>query len=76
MTGTVSAGGRREYRQHSKSTLVRASALLYQERERWRASVVATWRRRVRLAAGTAFVLGLVIGCRLAPFLEALLPAR
>jgi len=53
---------RQEYRQHSKSTLVRASALLFAERAGIVTREARKWKRRLILAAGLAFAAGVALG--------------
>lgn len=53
---------RHEYRKHSKATLVRAAALLYEDKMNRAALARRLWLRRLAWASGGAFVAGLVLG--------------
>ena len=53
---------RQEYRQHTKSTLLAATEILFRERETLLLVERRKWMRRLKLAASGAFVVGTVIG--------------
>lgn len=52
---------RQEYRQHSKSTLLKATEILFRERETVLSIERRKWRRRLLLAMAAAFLLGGVV---------------
>jgi len=49
---------RQEYRQHSKSTLLRAAQVLYTQRDLLDAAIAQKWRRRLVAATVLAFLAG------------------
>ncbi len=53
---------RQEFRQHSKSTLLRAASIVFREREALLLVERRKWLRRCAWAAGGGLVAGLVIG--------------
>lgn len=53
---------RQEFRQHSKSTLLKAAQVLMAEKETLLLVEGRKWRRRLAWAAGGAFLAGLGIG--------------
>lgn len=56
---------RQEYRQHSKSTLLKATEILFRERREVEAIIARKWRRRLIAAAAAALVLGAAAGSAL-----------
>jgi hypothetical protein len=58
----MALSARREFRQHSKSTLLRASQALFAERAAIVAREGTKWRRRLIAAALLSFGLGLGLG--------------
>jgi len=53
---------RQEFRQHSKSTLVRAAATVFRERQVLLAIERRRWLRRCGLVAAVALLAGLALG--------------
>lgn len=62
---------RQEYRQHSKSTLLRATETLFRERQVLILVEARKWKRRLGWAAAGAFVLGVGLGVAVAHLLAA-----
>lgn len=56
------SAARREYRKHSKATLVRAAALLYEDKVNRARLARRLWLWRLAWASGAAFLAGLVLG--------------
>ena len=53
---------RQEFRQHSKSTLLRAASTVFREREVLLAHERRRWLRRCVLAAVCALLVGILVG--------------
>lgn len=66
-------GRRQEYRQHSKSTLLRATETLFREREVLILVEGRKWRRRLAWAVAGALLVGVVLGALVQPWLRPLL---
>ena len=58
----MALSARREFRQHSKSTLVRAANSLFQERETLLAIERRRWLRRLVAVGLSAFAAGAAVG--------------
>jgi hypothetical protein len=56
---------RQEYRQHSKSTLLRATEIMFRENQVLKLTEARKWKRRLAWAAGGAFLAGLAAGALL-----------
>lgn len=57
---------RKQHRQHSKSTLLKATEILFRERAMVVVAEAMKWKRRLVLAGAGAFVAGVAAGCGLA----------
>jgi hypothetical protein len=53
---------RQEHRQHSKSTLLKATELMFRERYTLVETEARKWKRRLLAAAGAAFAVGAAVG--------------
>ena len=55
-------GARKDYRQHSKSTLLKACNILFQERDGLVAAQARLWKRRLYASSLAAFAAGIALG--------------